>query len=66
VARSAPDARSALSGALALIVRSISKSASMRRMASSASGEITADVLPCALRRAFSARSAMAKNGRRA
>ena len=38
----------------------------MRRTASSASGEITAGVLPCALRRALAAMSAMTKNGRRA
>ena len=38
----------------------------MRRTASSASGEITPGVLPCALRRAFAAISAMMKNGRRA
>jgi hypothetical protein len=36
------------------------------RTASSASGEITAGFLPSALRRAFSARSAITKNGRRA
>src|SRR4030081_3893476 len=46
--------------------RSISNRASMRRTASRASGEIAPGGLPCALRRAFSARSAMAKNGRRA
>ena len=38
----------------------------MRRTASSASGEMAPGVLPCALRRAFSATSAKTKNGRRA
>ena len=47
-----------------LIERSMSNRASMRRTASSASGEITAVVLPCALRRAFAVISARAKNGR--
>jgi hypothetical protein len=44
----------------------LSNRASMRRTASRASGEIAAAVWPYALRRAFSARSAMTKNGRRA
>src|ERR1700755_3013096 len=63
--------RSATSGALScwrtarrcsavwpLIDRSISNNASMRQTASKASGEIGAGVLPCAVRRAFSATSA--------
>src|SRR5450631_3780614 len=45
---------------------SISNNSSIRRTASSASGEIMAGFSPCALRRAFSARSAITKNGRRA
>ena len=74
-----PRSRSTMSGALnscrtarrrsvlwPLIARSISNSASMRRTASRASGEITLAGLPCALRRALAARSARTKNGRRA
>ncbi len=49
-----------------LIERSISNRASMRQTASRAGGEIGAGVLPCALRWAFSAPSAMMKKGRRA
>lgn len=49
-----------------LIARSISNRASMRRTISKAIGEMTADAFPRALRRAFSARSAITKNGRRA
>jgi hypothetical protein len=49
-----------------LIERSISNSASMRRTASSASGEITPAVFPSALRRTLVAISARTKNGRRA
>ena len=48
------------------MVRSISSRASIRRTVSSVSGETTAGFLPLALRRAFSARSAITKNGRRA
>jgi hypothetical protein len=54
------------SGLCPLIARSISNSTSIRRTASSANGEITAGFLHWALRRAFSARSAITKNGRRA
>ena len=48
------------------MLRSISNRASMRRTASSASGEIGAGALPSALRRALASISASAKNGRRA
>jgi hypothetical protein len=49
------------------MARSMSNRASMRRTASTASGEITLVVLlPSALRRAAAATSAMTKNGRRA
>src|ERR1700712_493785 len=54
-----------LVGVLA-IERSISNRASMRRTISMATGEMTISFFPAALRRAFSSRSAMAKNGRRA
>src|SRR4051794_35346874 len=50
-----------LSALCLLIARSISNSALIRRTTSSANGEITPGFLPCALRRAFSARSAITK-----
>ena len=43
--------------------RSIANKASIRRTASSASGVITTGLVPCTLRRALSAKSAITKNG---